>query len=74
MFVYISITGRYEAGLYQYVLYQLVSIRAGIKPDSSILYQQQAVLYKVLICIFIGCITTGSLRTGIKPGFIYISL
>ena len=38
MFVYISITGQYQAGLYQYVLYQLVNIRAGIKPDSSILY------------------------------------
>ena len=37
MFVYISITGRYEAGLYQHVLYQLVSSRAGLKPDSNIL-------------------------------------
>ena len=38
MFVYISITGRYETGLYQYVLFQLVSIRADIKPDSTIFY------------------------------------
>ena len=36
MFVYISITGRYEAGLYQYVLYQLVSSRAGI--SRTVLY------------------------------------
>ena len=37
IFVYIGITGRYEAGLYQHVLYQLVSSRAGMKPDSNIL-------------------------------------
>ena len=52
IYVCISITSRYGTGLYQYVLCQLVSVRVGIKPDSTVLYvSNKPFYYKVLRCI-----------------------